>query len=191
MEQAINRIESEHRCLPLAAHSCPTCGELINPPVFCGICGENITPQHRCAPRPMPHVCRKLASPGLCLACGQPLPTARFCKTCGAEITPSHRCSAAPITHVPKPDPIHRCPSLVLPHCPQCGVLMPAMELCELCGMEITPLHTCALPQAVHVCSPLVTMPRRCPRCGEPMAAAQHCTQCGADITPVHACAQA
>jgi hypothetical protein len=180
----------EHRCLPRPQGRCLTCGEPIPPPSYCGVCGESILTPHVCRPQPIPHTCGGRVASRRCLACGQPLTEARFCMTCGADITPSHRCSAAPITHVPRPDPVHICPTLELPRCPQCGVLMPAWVFCAHCGVDITPLHVCAPQLLAHVCSPLVTMPQRCSHCGELLPSPQHCTRCGADITPNHTCAR-
>lgn len=181
----------DHHCLPRPAPSCPMCGERLSAPVHCGICGADITPAHVCQPHPLPHVCGTPPTPGRCVACGESYPARQFCATCGADITPSHRCRAAPPTQVPRPDPIHRCPALELPRCPACGALLPAMQFCVRCGVEITPVHTCARQQAAHICPPVVTMPRRCPSCGEIKPASQHCTQCGADITPEHVCVAA
>lgn len=178
----------EHRCLPRTAQPCPHCGELIDPPVSCGVCGANVSASHICPPHPLQHICPPLPPTGRCLECGQTLPARQFCPTCGADIMPSHRCPAAPPTHVHRADPLHHCP--VLPHerCPVCGELMPPLSFCPDCGMETTAPHVCHPTLVQHVCPPHLTMPRRCSHCGATLPSAQHCTQCGADITPGHVC---
>lgn len=180
--------ERQHQCLPLTAQPCPHCGERLEPPVYCGTCGEDISPAHVCQPHPLPHVCANAVPVGRCLACGESLPESRYCTTCGAVITPSHRCSAAPPTHVHRADPVHVCPSMKLRRCPDCGELLPALVYCEHCGVDITPPHVCQPKAAPHICPPHLMMPRRCSHCGELMSSPQHCTRCGADITPVHQC---
>jgi hypothetical protein len=178
----------DHHCLPRTARPCPKCGELLPVSVFCETCGADITPQHVCAPHPLPHVCPPGPAPARCLDCGQALPARLFCRTCGEEITPSHRCPAAPPTHVHRADPVHTCRAEKLQRCSLCGALMPARVFCEQCGMEITPAHVCTPQPTTHICPPVVTMPRRCSHCGEMLPAPKHCAQCGADITPVHVC---
>ncbi len=184
----MSSLTAEHRCLPRSGQACPQCGEVIPPPGYCEICGADLSPQHVCTPRPLPHICPPGLPPGRCLACGELFPAAHFCPTCGAEITPSHHCKAAPPTHVPRPDPIHICPSLPLEHCNQCGALMPSLQYCDKCGADITPLHTCQIVPPHHACPPHLVMPRRCSHCGQAVPVSKHCTQCGADITPVHKC---
>jgi hypothetical protein len=191
MTSAIKFGEREHQCLPRHAQPCPACGELLSPPVFCGICGEDVTPLHQCAPHPLPHAHAQMPIRGACLTCGQPMPAALFCTTCGADITPSHHCPAAPPTHVHRADQLHICPSFGVNRCKECDRLMPAMTFCAQCGMDVTEVHHCPPMHAVHICAPLVTMPRRCAKCGEPMPASRHCTQCGADTTPEHQCSRA
>jgi hypothetical protein len=180
--------DSVHHCLPRIAQPCPSCSELMPIPSFCGICGEEITTVHQCRPRPLAHICTTEAALGHCLICGEPMPTARFCLTCGGEITPSHQCSAASATVVRRRDPLHRCPVYGIGRCASCGGLLPARSFCGSCGMEITPPHTCSPPAANHVCSPLVTMPRRCAHCGETFPQSEHCPQCGVDLTSKHVC---
>gem|GEM_PF-898736 len=178
----------EHRCLPRPERRCLACGDPIAPPIFCEVCGEDISAPHRCSPHPLDHVCSPVAASRRCVACDQPLPETRYCPTCGAELVSLHQCTAAPIPHVPRPDPIHICPALELQRCLQCGNLMPALVFCEKCGMDITPPHACPPRAERHVCPPLATMPRRCGRCGELLPARQHCIRCGADTTPSHIC---
>jgi hypothetical protein len=180
--------DSPHHCLPRLAQTCPTCSELMPVPIFCGICGEEVTTAHQCQSRPLAHICTTRMTLAHCLTCGQPMPTPQFCVTCGAEITPSHQCLAASVAAVRRLDPLHKCPVLELEHCTSCGVLLPARSYCRSCGMETTPPHTCSVPAVNHVCSPLVTMPQRCTHCGETFPASAHCTQCGADLTPQHIC---
>jgi hypothetical protein len=183
--------EQQHSCLPRPARLCPMCGESLAIPIYCGTCGVDITPRHVCAPHPLPHVCANTSTRGTCLACGQAFPASLFCKTCGADITPLHQCTAAPATQVRRVDPLHICPALPIQKCVNCGSVMPSMVFCEHCGVEITAPHVCAPQPEAHVCSPLITMPRRCAKCGEIMPAHQHCSCCGTDITATHLCGQA
>jgi hypothetical protein len=179
----------EHRCLPRTAQPCQRCGETLPVAVYCDTCGADISPEHHCPPRALPHVCPPSPPPGRCLACGQEQPRARYCKTCGHDITPSHHCPAAPPTQMRRADPVHVCPAYKIERCRQCGQLMPALAFCEHCGADITPQHVCYPAPAAHVCPPVVTMPRRCSHCGEMLPRPRHCSQCGADITPAHVCA--
>ncbi len=181
--------ERIHHCLPRSAQACPTCGELMALPSFCAVCGDELTPVHRCQPRPLAHVCAARTTQQNCLACGQMMSSPRFCLTCGAEITPSHQCSATSTLEVRRLDPIHKCPVLLIERCTSCGESLPAEVYCGSCGMDITPPHVCHQPNSDHVCSPLVTMPHRCAHCGEYYPSPQHCAQCGADLTPSHICA--
>jgi hypothetical protein len=181
--------EREHHCLPRFAQPCPSCGEQLSAPTFCGICGEDVTPTHVCALRPLPHTHAPMPVRAACLQCGQPMPAAQFCTTCGADVTPSHRCPAAPPTHVHRADPLHRCPTLEVERCSRCNTLLPAMTFCADCGVETTQPHHCPPVQIAHVCPPLVIMPRRCSKCGTSMPQSSHCTQCGTDTTPDHLCA--
>ncbi len=178
----------EHRCLPRPARPCPQCGEALPAPAYCEICGDDLTPAHVCALRPLPHACPPRGAAARCVACGEALPAARFCATCGAEITPSHRCSAAPPTHVHRADPIHRCPAEKLTRCDRCGEILPGRAFCEDCGADVTPAHACQPKPAAHACAPHLLMPRRCSHCGEVLPTPQHCVDCGADTTPVHTC---
>lgn len=182
-------MSAEHHCLPLPPQPCPTCGEMLPAPVYCGICGAEISQPHVCQPHPLPHICRELPAKGRCLACGEPLPTPQFCPTCGEDMTPPHHCSGAPPTHVHRAAPVHICPVMELPHCETCGELLPPRQFCPDCGVEITPPHVCQPKPEEHVCPPVVLIPRRCSHCGELLPEPQHCTQCGADITPEHVCA--
>jgi hypothetical protein len=180
----------EHQCLPRTSQPCPRCGELLAAPVYCTTCGEDLTPQHTCASRPLPHVCPPREAPGRCLACGEVLPRKQFCPTCGADITPPHHCAAGGPLNVPRAAPVHICPALKLPRCETCGELLPALAYCPDCGADITPEHVCRAEPAAHVCPPHLTMPRRCSSCGDVLPAPQHCAHCGADITPRHVCEQ-
>jgi hypothetical protein len=180
--------DSVHHCLPRIVQPCPSCSELLPIPNFCDICGTEVTTVHQCQPRSLAHICIIGATLAHCLICGQPTPAPRFCLTCGAEITPSHQCSSASVTEVRRLDPVHKCPVYDIARCASCGVLLPARSYCGSCGMETTPSHTCSLPAAEHICSPLITMPRRCAHCGETFPQSEHCTDCGANLTPQHIC---
>jgi len=179
-----------HQCLPISASVCPNCGEVLSLPTYCDWCGENITPKHACAPRPLPHICGVQPAPARCLNCGEEPPVTRYCPTCGQALHVAHQC-ATTLPQVRRASPVHSCRALPVQHCPLCGVLKPALAFCDNCGVDITPQHVCAPGVELHVCPPYQVMPRRCPHCGDIMPALQHCARCGKNITPEHVCGEA
>ena len=180
-----------HRCIPIVLKPCSMCGEPLAALVFCENCGENITAQHVCNPEPLAHTCTPHETASRCLKCGDVIPAARFCVTCGERLEAFHQCASSGLPVVLRAPPIHVCRAQPLPHCDQCGALVPPLTYCEICGMDITAQHVCQSRAQAHTCAPSLLMPRPCPRCGETLPARTHCNQCGKEITATHVCAKA
>ena len=177
-----------HRCIPVSLKPCPMCGEKLAAPQFCEHCGENITPQHVCKPKPLAHNCSTVEPPTRCLTCGEVIPAARYCITCRELLPAFHQCVTSGVPTVRRSPPVHVCRAQPLPRCDRCGALLPPQTFCERCGMEITVQHTCKTLTQNHTCAPYLLIPRLCPRCGETLPARSHCTQCGKEITAEHTC---
>ena len=177
-----------HICRKRITDRCHLCGELLPLPLYCSLCGMDISDIHTCQPKPSHHVCRPLLTRNRCFKCGILLPAPIYCTICGGGIFDSHLCDDDIDTnnflgslnkHICISQSSFIC-------CTSCKLPLPAPFFCSLCGKDISEPHICPPKPQKHFCRPQLKM--SCLRCGKILPPPVYCNKCGMDISEVHEC---